>query len=393
MDATTIRVREPRELLALLPFQLGFRPERSAVAVALRPPRGRVGLVARVDLTDLSDDGRGPQLARRLVTHLVGDGADRVVLVLYTEEDPRTPGPRCSVDGPVDAGGPAAWVDVVPAVGHFRAAAAPFLGEVPVWVVCADGYLSLDCADDDCCPPGGRPLVELQSTEVGAHMVLAGAMVADSREMLVPEPAAGARARRNATRAGSRWDARRAAAEQAGPSALAHWRAAGLRVWWVQVTAARAGDMTVRTAALGRLGRALADVAVRDAVLMTLVAGAGDVPERSLTPREPGDDSMAGLVADLLGAILSPRDGVPPDPVLHAASTAVLEQLVAHQRADERPPALTLLALLAWWQGDGARAGVLLDRALRSDPTYRLAQLLAEALAAGLAPGWVRSTP
>jgi hypothetical protein len=74
------------------------------------------------------------------------------------------------------------------------------------------------------------------------------------------------------------------------------------------------------------------------------------------------------------------------------ASAAVLERLVAHQPAGERAPALTLLALLAWWGGDGARAGVLLDRALRCDASYRLALLLAEALAAGLAPGWVHSS-
>jgi len=49
-----------------------------------------------------------------------------------------------------------------------------------------------------------------------------------------------------------------------------------------------------------------------------------------------------------------------------------------------------LLATLAWWQGDGARAAVLLGRALRDDPTYRLAQLLRSALEAGLAPGWAR---
>jgi hypothetical protein len=388
MDATTIRVREPRELLALLPYQLGFRPQRSAVAVALRPPRGRVGLVARVDLTDLSDVELGPQLARRLVTHLVGDGADRVVLVLYTDADPRLAAGPGGTSADVEQ--PPAVVDVAPAVQHFRSASAAFVGDVPVWVVCSDGYLSLDCADDSCCPRGGRPLVELQSTEVGAHMVLAGAMVADSRDMLVPEPVAGAGARRNAARAGSRWDARRGAAELGGGSALARWRDAGLAVWRSEVTAARSGDVRVRPAALGRLGRALADVTVRDAVLMTLVAGAGDVPERSLLPRASGDDSMTGLVADLLGSILSPQEGVPPDPALHTASAAVLERLVAHQRADERTPALTLLGLLAWWRGDGARAGVLLDRALRGDPTYRLAQLLMEALAAGLAPGWVR---
>ena len=86
MPTTTIRVREPRELLSLIPHQLGFHPRESAVVVSLREPRGRVGLVARVDLADLGDRDSGPQLARTLVTHLVNDGAGRAVLVVYTDQ-------------------------------------------------------------------------------------------------------------------------------------------------------------------------------------------------------------------------------------------------------------------------------------------------------------------
>ena len=52
MDTPTLRVTEPREMLSLVPYQLGFHPTESVVAVSLRPPRGRVGLLVRVDLTD-----------------------------------------------------------------------------------------------------------------------------------------------------------------------------------------------------------------------------------------------------------------------------------------------------------------------------------------------------
>ncbi|WP_448629283.1 DUF4192 family protein [Cellulomonas soli] len=65
--------------------------------------------------------------------------------------------------------------------------------------------------------------------------------------------------------------------------------------------------------------------------------------------------------------------------------------MVAHGRAGGQAPALTLLALLAWWCGDGARAQVLLERALADEPAHRLALLLAEALEAALPPGWVRA--
>jgi len=78
------------------------------------------------------------------------------------------------------------------------------------------------------------------------------------------------------------------------------------------------------------------------------------------------------------------------DEELARAGVEVLEAVVAHTRTADQAAALTLLALIAWWQADGARAGVLLGRALDGDPDHRLALLLTEALARGLSPGWIR---
>jgi len=129
---------------------------------------------------------------------------------------------------------------------------------------------------------------------------------------------------------------------------------------------------------------------VRDAVLLTLVAGTGDLAERSLQPSAAAPGALAGETAAALGAILSTQRGVPPDWQAHDGPFDVLQRLVAHAPGPDRAPALTLLGLLAWWQGDGARAGVLLERAVDADPRYRLAHLLIDALSAGVAPGWVR---
>lgn len=380
MDATTIRVSEPRELLALLPYQLGFRPRESAVAVALRPPRGRVGLIVRVDLPDLGDGLRGPQLARGLVSHLVSDGAQRAVLVLYAAHDPRHPGP--------DAVGRSCAAVARAAAEQFRAAAEPFLRDVAVWVVASSGYLSLDCSDDECCPPGGRPLRDLEGTAVGAHMVLAGALVADSREDLARIAPAAAPARRNTARVAQRWRARRA---DAVGEAVDQWRAEGLAAWRAAMERRLAGDATARPAVLGRVEASLADVRVRDAVLLALVPGTGDLPERSLQcPTDRPDGQVAHGTSEALAAIVDGRRGVPPDEQIVAAGAAVLERVVAHAHVQHQAPALTLLALLAWWQADGTRAGILLERALDVDPAHRLARLLDEALAGGLGPGWVR---
>ncbi|HEX7804834.1 MAG TPA: DUF4192 family protein, partial [Cellulomonas sp.] len=87
--------------------------------------------------------------------------------------------------------------------------------------------------------------------------------------------------------------------------------------------------------------------------------------------------------------IIDPRCAVEPPAVETAAHVRVLESVVAHGRRGAQPPALTLLALLAWWQGDGARARLLLERALQEDPDYTLAQLLDATLAAAVPPGWI----
>ena len=231
-------------------------------------------------------------------------------------------------------------------------------------------------------------------------MVLAGALVEDSRENLVRIPPAGAVARRNTARVADRWRLRRALAEAAGGERLHAWRADGLAAWRAAMDRSLTGAGAGRPPLLGRIEASLADVRVRDAVLLTLVPGTGDLAERSLSGCGGGADGADGpngadgqtvrRTAEALGRIWDSNRGSPPDHALATAGADVLEQVVAHARGGPQAPALTLLALLAWWQGDGARAGVLIDRALHRDPGHRLALLLRHALAGALSPGWLR---
>lgn len=373
---TTLRVSEPRELLALVPHRLGFRPVMSAVAVSLRRPRGRVGVVVRVDLDDLADARSGPQVARLLVAHLARDDAARAVLVVYVPDDPRW----------LPEGAPQR------AALHLRAAAEAALGDVPVWVVTSTGYLHLDC-DVDCCPPGGRPLRELDATQVGAHYVIAGSAVADDRaDVARIRPAQGDR-RRDAARARRRQERRLEEALLTGPAATERWRLEAFATWRGAVASLAVRDgvvvglADVRPAQWGRVESALADRRTRDAVLVSLVPGTGDLPERSLR----GDSLMAPedrAVGAALARIIDPREGVVPPTVPTALHEQVLEGVVAHGRSGAQAPALTLLALLAWWRGEGARAVQLLERALADEPTHRLAVLVAQAVTAGVPPGW-----
>lgn len=374
MQTPTLRVTEPREMLSLVPHQLGFHPTESVVAVSLRAPRGRVGLVVRVDLPDLASPEAGPQLARDVVAHLAGDGAERAWLVVYTRDDPRR-GPDAAVAA---------------AVACFREAGEAAFGDVPAWAVTSTGYLSLDC-DETCCPPGGRPLADLSSTQVSAQMVLAGSSVATCREDVGRIRPAGAEARRSVARVRRRWQARGLRAHDEGVAALEQWRRDGVAAWRRAVGEQLDRDAGPTAAALGRLEAALADLRVRDAVLVALVPGQGDLPERCVRGERPGVEDDAAL-GRALALVVDPLDGVPAPPAATRVHEAVLEAVVAHGERGGQAPAATLLGLLAWWRGDGARAGILLDRALADDEGYRLARLVAQSLACGVPPGWVRAT-
>jgi len=370
MEPLVLRLGEPRELLALVPHLLGFRPRDSAVAVSLCGPRGRVGLVARVDLADLGDPVHGPQVARSLATHLARDGARRAVLVVYSD----------------DAGGGRS--DLVPAAAaHVEEAFDVPFGGVEVVVVGDDTYRCLRC-DPVCCPPGGRPLSDLTSTRAGAEMVLAGSVVAPSRDALGRVPPAPVAVRRAVARVRRRHAEARARALAGGPAALALWRSEALAAWRALVGPS-SGDgaaRVTRAALLGRVEAGLADRRVRDAMLVASIPGAGTLPERALAHAGPAEDAELRAA---IGRLVDPAAGEPPDDAVRDVQRA-LEDVVAHGRRGGQAPASTLLAILAWWQGDGARAAVLLDRASQDDPGYRLAHLLRSALDAGLAPGWAR---
>ncbi|UZN01654.1 DUF4192 domain-containing protein [Cellulomonas sp. S1-8] len=373
MEPLVLRLGEPRELLALVPHLLGFHPQDSAVAVSLRGPRGRVGLVARVDLADVADPEHGPQVARSLATHLDRDGARRAVLVLYADAvDPDRA-------GPVDA-----------AAAHVAEAFDVPFGGVDVVVVGDGAYRCLAC-DPDCCPPGGRPLSDLESTRAGAEMVLAGSVVAPGRESLGRVATAPIAARRAVARVRRRRTDAAVRAHAHGAAAVARWRGESLAAWRALLTAPPGTDdgPVTRIALLGRVEAGLVDRRVRDAMLVAILPGADSLPERALAHAGPAEDAE---LRDAISLLVDPVTGAPPDDAARRAQAA-LDDVVAHGRRGAQAPASTLLATVAWWQGDGARAAVLLDRALGDDPAYRLAHLLRGALDAGLAPGWARRHP
>jgi hypothetical protein len=462
---TALRLDHTRELLGLLPYQLGFRPRDSVVAVSLRGPRREVGLIARVDLADLLSPS-GAEIAAGVAGHLAADGATEVVVVVYDDDpDPRDPGGgmRCDRTAPA-----------VRSAEVARAACAR-VGDVAVWLVTGGHYLGLDCRDGACCPAGGTPLGDLTGGAVAGRFASRGGQVLPSRDHVGAITPAPAGPRRSASAARSRWTD--TLLRTTRPVDVLAWRRRSLDTWRAALGSvqdaldeaeprggARGGSVAaVTAAALGRIEAALDDPAVRDAVVLTLVQPGSDVADAlvryaddgiaarraawaggllgeldeagapaslleeagddallpsggragretsaeghgaqdggSLVAAGPGGDvgreavgarAVSEAVRAALDVLVEPACAREPDDDVAVAGRALLEQVVAHGRSERQAPALTLLALLAWWEGDGVRAAVLLERALSHDPGHRLAEVLDRALAAGLPPGWMR---
>jgi hypothetical protein len=174
MDTKVIRSDRPRELLALIPYQLGFVPTDSFVVVSIRKERNRVGLIARVDLPAVGS------IAATLLQHLESDGADRVLAVAYTDDPDKA----------------AIAMSVFDAVVLERSTLT-FAGQ---YHVSATHYQHLCCEGD--LPV---PLADLQSTHVAAEMTLRGSAPLMSRDDLATIPPADEDARRVAEEAGHKW--------------------------------------------------------------------------------------------------------------------------------------------------------------------------------------------
>jgi hypothetical protein len=137
-------VRRPDELLAIIPYLIGFHPEESLVTVFVRS--GRVILASRLDLPADADGKEVAEFIRALAKR---ERAEALALVAYSAA--ALPANRLLtrlMDHPTDH----ELTDVL-YVGHGR-------------------WWSLSCADE-CCPLAGTPL-DLTSHPLSASAVLAG---------------------------------------------------------------------------------------------------------------------------------------------------------------------------------------------------------------------------
>ena len=326
VEAPLVRLRSPAQVVEAVPYLIGYHPSDSVVVVSTRGPHGRVGLTLRLDLPPPEHH---PEAVQLLVEHLVADRAQDAVVVFYC---------------PASA---AFW----PLLR--RALAERGIGVREALRVHDGRWWSYLCADPRCCPVDGTEIVPGHApggeAAVAASFVRAGRAVLASREaladMLCPVDGATRVAMEQAL------DRVDVALERqfARCGGIAAWRAEARR----RVEAALAARLGPQPAALddddvAQLLAALLDIRIRDAA----------------TEWVDGDRGRAAmsLWAELVRRAPAPYDVAPA----------------------------TLLANASWRAGDGAFARIAVERALTSDPTYRLALLIQQVLDAGIPPDEMR---
>ncbi|MEU6429717.1 DUF4192 domain-containing protein [Microbispora sp. NPDC046973] len=319
----TVRLSRPADLIAIVPYMLGFHPERSIVAMAFEPStapdstaRG-LRFSMRFDLPDRSEDT--PDLARRFAGLLTRNGAERVALIGY--------GPGWHVTPVMDAVRGCLSDSGIDTIDALRV---------------EDGrYWSYMCPDPDCCSPNGVRY------DAGTNPAAAAAVFAG----YVAQPDRAAFADTLTPVDGQDREQVQAATREACAQARSLLAAGGDHDWYYEGLDRIAAAMD-RTQAgqdlsadeVAWLGVRLTAIFVRDAA-MTFI-GRYD------------DDTHIRLWT----------------------------QLTRRVEPDFAAPPATLLAFLALRTGDGPLARVALERALSVDPRYSLAGLIRTALDCGLPP-------
>lgn len=368
-EATPV-LSTPADILAWVPYHLGFWPHESVVLMALHDEPGHsagAGLVARIDLAALGDPDTVHVAGSQLEAHLAGEGATRALCLVYRD---------CASTALM---GQDAQVRTLLGWWLGTAWGAP----ERTFLVAEDTFCCMECRTEPCCPPSGRPLEVLRDTAVAAQQVFQGHSYAATRDALVPDAQVPESRRQRVNDAAAEHFNSRPPSET---TQLRRWRTHLLRLWddlmaergalahdpqLQELREEETGDLQVTTAAAMIAG--LSDPIVRDAVLVD----AGCPEDAEITSLDDGAEQMC-------------TGRYKPDPDRVAAADGVLQELTGQSCAAWNAPVLVVRAWLAWWCADGARANILLDRALQATPDHTLALLLRTILERGVAPAWVQ---
>lgn len=326
-DQPVIRITGPRDLVDLVPYLVGFWPTESLVLVSLRGSRRRVGLTLRIDLVGVRS---GSEALEHCAAHLARAGARSVMVMVYRDR--------------VGGTGGRALPDARLAERVMRKVRMRGVEVDEALLVTRDRWWSYLCDDPSCCPAAGHPITPPdRPSAVVAAATVAGLVAAPDRGSLErsvdPAPAADREAVALLVAAAQ------ARADGRGRGDDRRYRAAVADEVAAAVAGQRSGRTHLDDDTAARLLVALRDIGIRD----------------QCCGYATGADS--------------------------AAMQALSMQLARRATAPYDVAPYTVLAWCAWRDGNGALARIAVERALRSDGSYALATLLAQALDRGINPG------
>ncbi len=383
-----ITISGSAELLAVLPFHLGFRPSRSAVLVCVHGRR--LGLVARLDVCPFDE---AVETAAQVLPALRAESPDHVILIGY-EDVPGESAALC--DALVEA--------LAGAVVELR----------DRLVVRGDRWYAVGGAGH--AGEGGRLLGDADVPGVATYVALGKAVLPDRDSLAaLMDPCADQPALSRAIYefAGRLEWAREQVRPPAPGAELGTMDDSELTrlvdeaaVAWVRLLRG-ASEPEDPQADLPALVGCLRDVAVRDSLIALLCPGTlhpDDLDPWVMTafaarlgPHEeclgPSQRSVtAPPIASPIDSLVDWLDG-PSAELLERPALAerlelqgALEALCRSVPGEHLTPLLSVVASYAWWCGDGARASVALERALELEPDHRLCGLLRRMVGLGIRP-------
>ena len=337
MEPAHVILRSPSDMLAVLPYQLGYHPKDSVVAIALHGRR--VGMVARADRPPR---GHEDAVVATVLPPLLRERPDAVFLVAYEDE-------------------PGVAAPVLDALADSLAEAHTTVADR---LVVHDGRWSRPACPDGCCAseqgplpaasevPGVAAFVEAERAPLAGRADLAG--------LVAHDPAVGAGVDRGVRILRSRQGAGRPARRP-----VRAWA----RILDTGAAAVAVGEIPSREVAAAVCS--LTDHAWRDALIAWMA---------------PGSLPLGELDAAMVRVL---RGGV-PRPAGSLAQTRVQARLLALCRrmpdraAAETAEVCAVTACVLWNDGQGALAREAVERALRVCPDHRLAGLVERMLDLGV---------
>jgi len=141
-------VKTPHDLLAAVPFLIGYHPTDSLVLISVKSDS--LEMAMRIDFPKNPPEGSYQLLA----SHLKRDNSDGALIVAYEPAD--------------SLAGPEVLHNVADAVASL---------DIPIrelMLVRNNHWRSLLCSDDKCCPPEGNQIEEFVNSRIAAEQVASG---------------------------------------------------------------------------------------------------------------------------------------------------------------------------------------------------------------------------